>query len=111
MVSYTSKKSKTRGQSFIDYNTSVIFEWIKSQSKKSPTLKSKLLFMDFQFNTLKETHNNLINNDNATPIPITTNNKKFWRTEYTQNNIEVSGEKVRRHCVIIKQKTISGSMI
>ena len=47
-------ESELKNNPFIEYNFSVINENEKSHSfKKSPTLKSKLLFMDYQFNTIK----------------------------------------------------------
>lgn len=94
---------------FIGYNLSVIKEEELSHNyKKSPTLKSKLLFMDFQFNTLKENTITILetNNENDTPTSISVPIIKFGRTEYIQNNIEVSGGNAvsRRHCVIINSK-------
>lgn len=94
---------------FIVYNLSVIEEEELSHNyKKSPTLKSKLLFMDFQFNTLKENTITILetNNENVTPTSISEPIIKFGRTEYIQNNIEVSGGNAvsRRHCVIINSK-------
>jgi tetratricopeptide (TPR) repeat protein len=108
--SYPPKSKLKHGDNpFIDYNTSVIFENESSHNlKKAPTLKSKLLFMDFQFNTIKENTITILetNNDNATPTYLSQPIIKFGRTEYTQNNIEVSGENAvsRRHCVIINSK-------
>ncbi|MBF2707745.1 FHA domain-containing serine/threonine-protein kinase [Flavobacterium soyangense] len=94
---------------FIDYNRSVIEEEeISHNYKKYPTLKSKLLFMDFQFNTLKENTITILetNNENNTPSSISVPIIKFGRTEYNQNNIEVSGGNAisRRHCIIINSK-------
>jgi hypothetical protein len=71
--------------------------------------------MDFQFNTLKENTITILetNNDNATPTSLSQPIIKFDVQNTLKNNIEVSGENAvsRRHCVIIKAKTISGSMI
>jgi pentatricopeptide repeat protein len=94
---------------FIVYNLSVIEEEELSHNyKKSPTLKSKLLFMDFQFNTLKENTITILetNNKNDTPTSISEPIIKFGRTDYNQNNIEVSGGNAvsRRHCVLINSK-------
>jgi serine/threonine protein kinase len=94
---------------FIVYNLSVFEEEELSHNyKKYPTLKSKLLFMDFQFNTLKENTITILetNNKNDTPTSISEPIIKFGRTEYNQNNIEVSGGNAvsRRHCVIINSK-------
>jgi tetratricopeptide (TPR) repeat protein len=94
---------------FIEYNLSVITEKELSHNyKNSPTLKSKLLFMDFQFNTMKENTitiletNNKIYTDKSLNYPII----KFGREEYNQNDIKVSGSNAvsRRHCVIINAK-------
>lgn len=64
--------------------------------------------MDFQFNILKENTITILetNNENDTPISISEPIIKFGRTEYSQNNIEVSGGNAvsRRHCVIINSK-------
>ena len=94
---------------FIGYNRSVIEEEaISHNHKKYPTLKSKLLFMDFQFNTLKENTITILetNNENDTPTSISEPIIKFGRTGYNQNNIEVSGGNAvsRRHCIIINNK-------
>ncbi len=102
-------KSEQKDNPFIEYNLSVITEKELSHNfKKTPSLKSKLLFMDFQFNTLKENTitiletNNKINNLNSFNNPIL----KFGREEYNQNDIQVSGENAvsRRHCIIINTK-------
>ena len=100
-------KFEQENNPFIGYNLSVIKEQDLSHNfKKSPTLKSKLLFMDFQFNTLKENTITILetNNENDTPTSISEPIIKFGRTGYIQNNIEVSGGNAvsRRHCVIIK---------
>jgi hypothetical protein len=73
MVSLPSKSKLKQGDNpFIDYNTSVILKMNQVTISKSPTLKSKLLFMDFQFNTLKENTITILetNNDNATPTSL-----------------------------------------
>ncbi|MDI1316893.1 FHA domain-containing serine/threonine-protein kinase [Flavobacterium sp.] len=94
---------------FIGYNLSVITEKELSHNYKiKPSLKSKLLFMDFQFNTMKENTitiletNNKIFTDKSLNYPII----KFGREEYNQNDIKVSGSNAvsRRHCVIINAK-------
>jgi hypothetical protein len=100
---------RKRNNPFIGYNLSVIKEEELSHNyKKSPTLKSKLLFMDFQFNTLKENTITILetNNENDTPTSISEPIIKFGRTGYNQNNIEVSGGNAvsRRHCIIINNK-------
>ena len=94
---------------FIEYNLSVIKEKeVSHNNKKTPTLKSKLLFMDYQFNTMKENTITIheTNNQIHTPIVVTTPIIKFGRDHYDQNDIQVSGGIAvsRRHCVIINTK-------
>ena len=94
---------------FIEYNLSVITEKeLSHHFKKTPTLKSKLLFMDFQFNTLKENTITILETNNQLNTPNSFNNPilKFGREEYNQNDIQVSGSNAvsRRHCVIINSK-------
>ncbi len=102
-------KSEQKDNPFIEYNLSVITEKELSHNfKKTPSLKSKLLFMDFQFNTLKENTisiletNNKIVTPNSFNIPII----KFGREEFNLNDIQVSGANAvsRRHCIIINTK-------
>lgn len=102
-------ESELKNNPFIEYNFSVINENEKSHSfKKSPTLKSKLLFMGFQFNTLKTNTITILNTNNKVVTPNSFNNPiiKFGREEYEQNDIQVSGSNAvsRRHCVIINSK-------
>lgn len=102
-------ESELKNNPFIEYNFSVINENEKSHSyKKSPTLKSKLLFMDFQFNTLKANTITILETNNKVVTPNSFNNPiiKFGREEYEQNDIQVSGSNAvsRRHCVIINSK-------
>ena len=94
---------------FIEYNLSVIMEEeISHNYKKSPTLKSKLLFMDFQFNTLKENTITILETNNQITTSNSFNNPilKFGREDYNENDIQVSGSNAvsRRHCVIINSK-------
>lgn len=102
-------KYEQSGNPFIGYNLSVITEKELSHNYKiKPSLKSKLLFMDFQFNKMKENTitiletNNKIFSDKSLNYPII----KFGREEYNQNDIKVSGSNAvsRRHCVIINAK-------
>lgn len=94
---------------FIEYNLSVVTEKELSHNyKKTPTLKSKLLFMDFQFNILKENTITVLTTNNKADRPYSFNNPiiKFGREAYHQNDIQVSGSNAvsRRHCVIINTK-------
>ena len=102
-------KSELKGNPFIEYNLSVVNEEKLSHNfKKEPTLKSKLLFMDFQFNNMKENTITILETNNKVQTPSTFNNPiiKFGREEYNQNDIKVSGSTAvsRRHCVIINTK-------
>ena len=102
-------KAEQKNNPFIEYNFSVITENELSHNfKKPPTLKSKLLFMDFQFNTMKENTITILETNNKVQTPSALNNPiiKFGREEYNQNDIEVSGSTSvsRRHCVIINTK-------
>lgn len=102
-------KSDQKDNPFIEYNLSVITEKELSHNfKKTPSLKSKLLFMDFQFNTLKENTITVLSTNNKVDRPYSFNNPilKFGREEYNQNDIQVSGSNSisRRHCLIINTK-------
>jgi serine/threonine protein kinase len=102
-------KSEQKDNPFIEYNLSVITEKELSHNfKKTPLLKSKLLFMDFQFNTLKENTITILETNNKIETQNSFNNPiiKFGREEYNQNDIQVSGSNAisRRHCVIINSK-------
>ena len=102
-------KSEQKDNPFIDYNFSVITEKELSHNfKKAPTLKSKLLFMDFHFNVLKENTITFLESNNQNNIPSSLNKAiiKFGREGYDENDIEVSGGTAisRRHCVIINTK-------
>lgn len=102
-------KAEQKNNPFIEYNLSVITENELSHNfKKSPTLKSKLLFMDFQFNNMKENTITILETNNKVQTSSTFNNPiiKFGREEYNQNDIKVSGSTAvsRRHCVIINTK-------
>ncbi len=94
---------------FIEYNYSVLSEDKKSHSfKKKPTLKSKLLFMDFHFNVLKENTITFLESNNGKKTPTSLNNTiiKFGREGFTENEIEVTGGVgiSRRHGLIINSK-------
>lgn len=97
---------KTFENPFINYNYSVLSEKRSSHNfQKSPTLKSKLLFMDFQFNSMKE--NTITFLDSTAEVldlgsitkPIIT----FGRENYPDNDFQVPGGIgiSRRHCLII----------
>jgi serine/threonine protein kinase len=97
---------KTNENPFINYNYSVLSEKSLSHSfQKSPTLKSKLLFMDFQFNSMKENTITFLDSTagaldlGSTTKPII----KFGRENYLDNDFQVPGGIgiSRRHCLII----------
>lgn len=108
--SYPPKSKLEQGNNpFIEYNLSLIMkEEISHNYKKSPTLKSKLLFMDFQFNNLKENTISILETNNKIETQNSFNNPiiKFGREDYNENDIQVSGSNAvsRRHCVIINTK-------
>ena len=91
---------------FIAYNFSVVNESVLTHAwHKSPTLKSKLLFMDYRFRKL--TRSPLFIADET----ATENNPRqlnrliitFGREGYQANDIQVAGSTSvsRRHCVIV----------
>jgi tetratricopeptide (TPR) repeat protein len=94
---------------FLDYNYGVILETdLTHNYKKEPTLKSKLLFMDYRFNkykpsTLYCTKGNI---DNFKEAETTKAIIKFGRDRYDVNDVKVPGATAisRRHCVIINCK-------
>ena len=102
-------KSEQIDNPFIEYNLSVITEEeISHNYKKSPTLKSKLLFMDFHFNTMRENTITILETNNQITTSNSFNNPilKFGREDYNENDIQVSGSNAvsRRHCIIINTK-------
>lgn len=94
---------------FLNYNYGVILESKPTHDyKKEPTLKSKLLFMDYRFNkfntsTLYCTNANFEGFEDAeTPKAII----KFGRDNFDVNDVKVQGGTAisRRHCLIINCK-------
>ena len=94
---------------FLNYNYSVILETEPSHGfAKKPTLKSKLLFMDYRFNKFNTTtlycaDANLVGfKTGETEKPII----KFGRENYEVNDVKVPGGASisRRHCLIINSK-------
>jgi hypothetical protein len=94
---------------FLNYNYGVILENEPSRSlKKNPTLKSKLLFMDFRFNKFT-TSTFYCTNGNIDSFKEAQTEKviiKFGREGYEVNDVRVPGGTAisRRHCVIINCK-------
>lgn len=102
---------KAKENPFIDYNLSVILEEENKTShslRKSPTLKSKLLFQDFRFNNILKSTSSLIfydskNNitDEFTQKIITLGRKNYNYNDYTK----IKGDSIsRRHCLFINCK-------
>jgi tetratricopeptide (TPR) repeat protein len=94
---------------FLDYNYGVILESdLTHDYKKEPTLKSKVLFMDYRFNkyvtsTLYCTNSN---KESFTEVETQKAIIKFGRVGYDVNDVQVYGGTFisRRHCVIINYK-------
>jgi serine/threonine protein kinase len=100
---------KSRNNAFLDYNFWLMYEDRATHGKlNQPTLKSKLLFMDYRFNKrpagkLYFTETNVANGKvGETNKEIIT----FGREGYNVNNVEVPGgaEISRRHCLIVNCK-------
>ena len=94
---------------FVDYNFSIILESEESHAyEKKPTLKSKLLFMDFHFNNLGISNLSILDKSKRNPEwkTMTKSIIKFGREGYEVNDIQVPGGTSisRRHCVIINVK-------
>lgn len=91
---------------FLNYNYSVVLETQSSHNyKNKPTLKSKLLFMDYRF--LKFNSNTLfIETIKKDILEISNPIIKFGRDIYLFNDIKVKGGSSisRRHCLIINAK-------
>lgn len=100
---------KAQSNDFVDYNFSVVLESEPTHSKdKKPTLKSKLLFMDYRFH--KMSLNTLHFIQSNTPDGKTGHTEKqiikFGRKEIEANDVKVPGGTSisRRHCLIINCK-------
>lgn len=100
---------KVKNNDFVDYNLSVVLEAEPSHSKeKKPTLKSKLLFMDYRFHKsaagkLYFTEANIPNGKiGDTEKRIIT----FGRESYGGNDVPIPGGSAisRRHCLIVNCK-------
>ena len=106
---HTVLKVDKSDNNFLDYNYGVIVETDASHNyKKEPTLKSKLLFMDYRFNVYKSstlycTKGNI---ENFKEAETTKAIIKFGRESYDVNHFKVPGGSAisRRHCVIINFK-------
>lgn len=100
---------KARSNDFIDYNFSVILESEPTHSGlKKPTLKSKLLFMDYRFQKMADNTIHFIGSkESAGDIGSTLKRIiKFGRQDYEVNDIQVAGGTSisRRHSLIVNCK-------
>ena len=94
---------------FIDYNFSVVLDDCETHNlDRKPTLKSKLLFMDFRFNSISKNAITILhsNDDDVSSESFYKPIIKIGRKGYDANDIEVpDGTSIsRRHCLIINGK-------
>lgn len=94
---------------FVDYNFSIVLDDnVTHNLDKNPTLKSKLLFMEFSFNNISRSTLTFLNSNNkkgsldSFDKPII----KIGREGYDVNDVQVPGGSSisRRHCLIINCK-------
>jgi len=102
----TYQKIEKASSPFLDYNTSVINEKNLSHNyDKKPTLKSKLLFMDYRF--ISYTPNTLYFIESNIPGGMIDHSSKgiitIGRDYFGANEVEITGSDSvsRRHCIII----------
>lgn len=94
---------------FIDYNFSVVLDdQVTHNLDKVPTMKSKLLFMDFNFNSINKNTITFLENKDST-VKLESLDKciiKIGRKGYDVNDIEVPGGNIvsRRHAIIVNTK-------
>lgn len=91
---------------FIAYNYSVVSEATASHAwDKSPTLKSKLLFMDYRFRKLATSPLYIADKRTSSSMPKQFNDLiiTFGREHYSFNTLQISGASniSRRHCLIV----------
>lgn len=94
---------------FLDYNYSVISESESTHGfEKSPTLKSKLLFMDYRFHKFTNSKLYCVNENKEIFMGGETDKAiiKIGRNHILENDIKVPGGNIisRRHAVIINYK-------
>ena len=98
---------KAPSNDFIDYNLSVILESSPSHGGiNHPTLKSKLIFLDYRFNKFVNGSIHFLEPDNINDGISRKSIIKFGRTGFDANDINVPGGTAisRRHCLIINCK-------
>jgi len=109
IIPNTVLKSSKSDNYFLDYNYELVLETEASHNfERKPTLKSKLLFMDYRFNkfiasTIFCTNtNSLLQKSGEILNPII----KIGRSSFPLNDIKVPGGTAisRRHCLIINCK-------
>lgn len=106
---FTRSTLQMHNNPFLDYNYSVLVEKQLSHGLTNrPTLSSKLLFMDFDFNTINENSITFIEGE-GNDIELESIKRpiiKFGREKYKVNDFQVAGANTisRRHCVIINSK-------
>jgi len=94
---------------FIDYNYSIVLDDRETHDlDKIPTMKSKLLFMDFHFNSIVKNTVSFLDSDNK-KADLGSFDKtiiKIGRVGYDVNDVQVPGgtSVSRRHCVIVNSK-------
>ncbi len=94
---------------FVDYNFSVVLDDKETHNlDKHPSLKSKLLFMDFHFNNIRKNTLTFLNcsNENAELDSFDKPIIKIGRKGYDANDVLIPGSTAisRRHCLIINSK-------
>jgi serine/threonine protein kinase len=102
-------KSYNSNNPFINYNSDLVFEKDLSHGfEKKPTLKSKLLFMDYRFKSFHPGSLYLTALSSPTPIMQELNEPiiKIGREHFNGNDLFVPGGTSisRRHCLIINCK-------
>ena len=94
---------------FIDYNYSIVLDDRETHDlDKMPTMKSKLLFMDYHFNSIVKNTITFLDSDNkkAALGSFDKTIVKIGREGYDVNDLQVPGgtSVSRRHCLIVNSK-------
>lgn len=94
---------------FITYNSSVVTERLPTYDRQSaPSLKSKLLFMDYRFRKLTRTSLFIADDLAAEKAPREINKSivMFGREGYPVNDVQIPGTDSvsRRHCVVVSYR-------
>ena len=100
---------KAKRNEFVIYNYSVVLESEPTHGKeKNPTLKSKLLFMDYRFHKMADNSLHFVQS-NIPDCKVGQTNKKiikFGREGFEVNDVLIPGGTAisRRHCLIVNCK-------